>query len=151
MLAPDTAEELIAALRALIRRSRSLNARARAADPDVMPTWLVALLANLGSGEGCRLGDLADRLGITASTLSRQAAYAESLGYARRGADPDDRRASCLTLTDTGAEALHEYRSRFVRLLQEVVPDWTDEEGRDLVDRLERLAAAVDGFRDARL
>ena len=148
MLAPDTAEELIAALRALIRRTRSLNVRAGEVDPDVLPTWLVALLANLEHGDGCRLGDLADRLGVTASTLSRQAAYAESLGYVRRGADPDDRRAACLTLTEGGTEALRIYRARFVRLLQEVVPDWTDDEGRDLVDRLNRLGAAVDRFRD---
>ncbi|WP_420753473.1 MarR family winged helix-turn-helix transcriptional regulator [Rhodococcus sp. O3] len=150
MLAPETAEDLIAAVRALVRRSRSLNVRAQQADPEAMPNWLVALLANLEHGGGCRLGDLADRLGVTASTLSRQVAYAESLGYARRGADPDDRRAACLTLTEDGAEALRSHRARLVRLLQEVVPDWTDEEGRDLVDRLNRLGAAVDRFRDAR-
>ncbi|MDV2475610.1 MarR family winged helix-turn-helix transcriptional regulator [Rhodococcus zopfii] len=150
MLTPETAEDLTAALRGLIRRTRTLNVRAREADPDVMPTWLAALLANLEHGEGSRLGDLAERLGVTASTLSRQVTYAESLGYARRAADPGDRRAACLTLTEDGAEALRSYRARFVRLLQEAVPDWTDEEGRDLVDRINRLGAAVDRFRDTR-
>lgn len=146
MLTPDTAEELISALRALIRRSRNLHARARASEPDVMPAWLVALLANLEHGEGCRLGDLADRLGVTASTLSRQVAHAESLGYARRNADPDDRRASSLTLSDAGTAALQEYRARFVCLLQDAVPEWTDDDGRDLADRLNRLSAAVESF-----
>lgn len=144
MLSPTVAEELIAALRGLVRRSRAFDATARDTDPDALPGWLAALLAHLET-TGChRLGELADKQGVTASTLSRQLTYAESLGYAERQADPDDRRAARLVLTDKGATALRNHRMRYVAIVREAVPDWTDDEARELIERLSRLGAAVD-------
>lgn len=143
MLSQRCAEDLVDALRLLARRSRLLDVTARGADPDALPTWLASLLANLEIAECTRLGELAERLGVTASTLSRQIAHAESLGYAVRTPDPDDRRAANVALTADGAAALGRHRAGYIALLREAIPEWTDHDAEELVELLTRLGDAI--------
>jgi DNA-binding MarR family transcriptional regulator/SAM-dependent methyltransferase len=99
------AHRLQADIRAMVRRF-SLAERA-----DVSCCGMtVAQAATLQAlrAEDLRLGELARRLGIAASTLTRNLARLEERGLVRRVGDPEDRRASRVGLTEAGRRAAGE-------------------------------------------
>lgn len=72
-----------------------------------------------------RLGELSKRLGITASTLTRNVARLEDRGFLRRIIDPDDGRAQRVALTATGRQATAEVglqEIEFARSVLECLP-----------------------------
>ncbi|MGH3689091.1 MAG: MarR family winged helix-turn-helix transcriptional regulator [Microbacterium sp.] len=56
--------------------------------------------------ERCRASDVARELSITEGGTSKLVARIEAAGYCEREADPDDRRASFISLTAAGEAAL---------------------------------------------
>ncbi|MCJ7753879.1 MAG: MarR family winged helix-turn-helix transcriptional regulator, partial [Thermoanaerobaculales bacterium] len=87
----------------------------------------VAQAANLQAlADGAlRLGELSKRLGIAASTLTRNVARLENRGLVCRVGDPDDGRAQRVALTDTGRQAAVEVGRQeieFVRSVLECLP-----------------------------
>ncbi|MBC7521472.1 MAG: MarR family transcriptional regulator [Sandarakinorhabdus sp.] len=62
----------------------------------------MGLLATLRRREGVSIGALADRLSADASTVSRLLKPLLSIGYLTLEADPDDRRAKLVRLTQAG-------------------------------------------------
>ncbi len=54
---------------------------------------------------GCRLTDLASSSGLTKQAVGEVVDDLERLGYVERRADPADRRAKVISLTETGADA----------------------------------------------
>ena len=54
---------------------------------------------------GCRLTDLAASSGLTKQAVGEVVDDLERLGYVERRADPADRRAKVISLTETGADA----------------------------------------------
>ena len=91
---------------ALARLSRRLRRHELAG---LTPTQLAAL-STIGKTGPMRLGDLAAAEGIAPSTLTRLVTALEESGYVRRCADPSDARASTLTITAHGQEALERIR-----------------------------------------
>jgi DNA-binding MarR family transcriptional regulator len=72
-----------------------------------------------------RLGELSKRLGITASTLTRNVARLEDRGFLCRIIDPDDGRAQRVALTATGRQATAEVglqEIEFARSVLECLP-----------------------------
>jgi len=59
-----------------------------------------------------RAGDLAQQEGLDQSTLSRRIASLVERGLVRRQADPSDRRAQVLQLTDAGKDAYDTEQAR---------------------------------------
>src|SRR6516225_1027109 len=98
---------------ALARLSRRLRRHELAG---LTPTQLAAL-ATIGKNGPMRLGDLAAAEGIAPSTLTRLVTALEDSGYVRRGADPSDARASTLTITAHGQEALERIRTENTLML----------------------------------
>ena len=98
---------------ALARLSRRLRRHELAG---LTPTQLAAL-ATIGKTGPMRLGDLAAAEGIAPSTLTRLVTVLEEAGYVRRGADPSDARASTLTITAHGQEALERIRTENTLML----------------------------------
>jgi len=96
------ARRLQQGFRALIRRF-SLAERSEMSCCG-MTVAQAATLQALADG-ALRLGELSKRLGITASTLSRNVARLEERGFLRRIGDPDDGRAQRVALTDSGRQA----------------------------------------------
>lgn len=83
-----------------------------------------ATLQALADG-ALRLGELSKRLGITASTLTRNVARLEERGFVCRVGDPDDGRAQRVALTDTGRDAAAEVGRQefiFARSVLECLP-----------------------------
>ena len=57
-----------------------------------------------------RIGDLAEREGVTAPTATRVVASMEEAGLLSRASDPSDRRTSYIALTDAAREKLENTR-----------------------------------------
>jgi DNA-binding MarR family transcriptional regulator len=91
--------------------------------------------------DGMRLSDLAAKVGLDASTVSRQIKQLEDKGIVERTPDPADGRASLVRLTETGRQTMQAgFRRRFERI-KTVLEPWSQRD-RDLLRKLlTRLAA----------
>jgi len=132
----DQAGRLREGIRLLVRRF-SLAERA-----DVsccgMTVAQAATLEALADGE-LRLGELGKRLGITASTLTRNLARLEERGLMERVVDPGDGRAQRAALTDAGREAAEQVRRNeeiFTRSILDRLPPGSVERSLEVFDQL---------------
>jgi DNA-binding MarR family transcriptional regulator len=129
---------------ALARLSRRLRRHELAG---LTPTQLAAL-ATIGKTGPMRLGDLAAAEGIAPSTLTRLVTALEESGYVRRCADPSDARASTITITAHGQDALERIRTENTLMLTASLELLTPEQRSALAAALpvlEQLAEAVPG------
>jgi DNA-binding MarR family transcriptional regulator len=101
--------------------------------------------STLGTVDRCgpiRLGELAEREGITPPTLSRIVATLESDGMVERRIDPDDRRSAFLAVTPQGHEVIQELNAARGAVLADRMTRLTPDEVEQfravlpLVDRL---------------
>src|SRR5437660_2813135 len=69
-----------------------------------------AVLFRLEEGPA-RLSDLAQRVGVDISTLSRQVHHLEAAGLVGRSVMEEDRRAALLSVTDKGRDFVHRIRA----------------------------------------
>lgn len=143
------AETLAAELVQLVRSLRELGAALPATGGRRLDLPAAAVLGHVGDAGPLRLSDLADRLCLDVSTVSRQVAALERAGWLDRAADPGDRRASLLALTDEGRAVLAERRRAAAALLREALPAWTEEELSDLAAGLSRLTTDLTAHRQA--
>ena len=105
---PDDVSRLAGGLRtAVVRLNHSL--RAPVARRGVTPTRLTAL-ATLEKCGPMRSGDLAERLAVTAASMSRLVEALEEGGWIERQPDPEDRRAQLLSLSGEGRDTLEAAR-----------------------------------------
>jgi DNA-binding MarR family transcriptional regulator len=131
---------------ALARLSRRLRRHELAG---LTPTQLAAL-ATIGKTGPMRLGDLAAAEGIAPSTLTRLVTALEESGYVRRCADPSDARASTITITAHGQDALERIRTENTLMLTASLELLTPEQRSALAAALpvlEQLAEAAPGSR----
>lgn len=140
MVSAESASNLIESLRGLVRQTRAKAARS--AHIGMLPPPLGALLTHIACSQGHRPSAVAEDLRVTQSALSRQIAHAESLGYVVRTPDPLDGRASLLSLSEAGTEALRVHREVQLEWFLSVMTEWTDEE-------VDALTATVGRLRDA--
>ena len=140
--APGNAEIDVTRLRvALARLSRWLRRHELAG---LTPTQLAAL-ATIGKTGPMRLGDLAAAEGIAPSTLTRLVTALEDSGYVRRLTDPSDARASTLSITPHGQDALQRIRAETTLMLTASLDLLTPDQRSALAAALpvlERLAEA---------
>lgn len=95
-----------------------------------------ALLRWLGKNGECRLGDIADRMCLNASVISRQITALESAGLVARRSDPEDGRAGLLRVSALGAERLVEARQGYADYLERILADWDEQNVRAAADVL---------------
>ncbi|MER6352502.1 MarR family transcriptional regulator [Streptomyces sp. NPDC001634] len=103
----------------------------------------VALLRQIADSEPLRPGELANRLGVEASHVTRQVQQLERAGYVSRVPDPDDRRAQRIELTPQGQEAINRIREAGVRGMQAALNTWSPEDLQQLATLFHRM---VDDF-----
>lgn len=109
----------------IVRLSRSL--RRSGTGGGGLGHGAVSALATLVHAGPMRLGDLANREGVAAPTLSRMMASLVEAGYARRTPDPADGRASLVTATEQGervvaglrSDRMHDLQRRMHRLSEQ--------------------------------
>lgn len=101
------------------------------------------LLFNL-LDEPRRLSEIAERVHLDISTVSRQVSTLVAQGLVAKVADPSDGRAQMLTLTDEGRQMLIAIRARRNGWLAEVVTDWSDADLATFDSLLTRFADDVE-------
>ncbi|WP_072805713.1 MarR family winged helix-turn-helix transcriptional regulator [Rhodococcoides yunnanense] len=104
-----------------------------------LPQALTGVLATLATEGECRQTDLANRLCVSQSALSRQIADLVELGYIDRTPDPDDKRASRVRVSDKGREKLSMIWDCRARRLRELLSDWSETEAQGALDSIRRL------------
>jgi len=103
----------------------------------------VALLRQVADSEPLRPGELAQRLGVEASHVTRTVQQLQKSGYVTRVPDPDDGRAQRIQLTGAGREAVDRVREAGARGMQLALADWSPEELGRLATLFHRM---VDDF-----
>ncbi|MFD7300090.1 MarR family winged helix-turn-helix transcriptional regulator, partial [Streptomyces pharetrae] len=85
-------------------------------------------------------GELAQRLGVEASHVTRTVPQLEKAGYVSRVPDPDDRRAQRIRLTQEGRRAIDRIREAGARGMQSALAHWSPEDLRQLATLFHRMA-----------
>jgi DNA-binding MarR family transcriptional regulator len=131
----------MAAIQALVRRF-SLVERADIACCG-MTVAQAATLSALADGDGLRLGVLCRRLGITASTLTRNLQRLRARGLVEVAPDAGDRRASVVSLTELGRRAAADLARQEAGFAASVSAALGPAGAGEVLAALERLLAAV--------
>jgi DNA-binding MarR family transcriptional regulator len=110
----DAASRLRLAIARLARQLRQQTLGAL-----TLTQW--SALVTVETHEPVRIGDLADREGVSAATATRVVALLEERGLVDRSADTADRRSWRVSLTDAGRRELTQMRKvRTARLAQRI-------------------------------
>jgi len=99
----------------------------------------VALLRQIADSEPLRPGELAARLGVESSHVTRQVQRLEKAGYVTRVPDPDDHRAQRVQLTLAGLEAVDRIREASYRGMQIALAHWSPDELHQLATLFHRM------------
>jgi DNA-binding MarR family transcriptional regulator len=132
-----TEDELLTAMFAV---KRAFQVQAVWSDPGAFP-----VLHHLAVRGPSRQGPLADALGLDASTISRHVRSLVAEGWVEAARDPDDGRATVLTITERGTTFLADRLRTHRATLQAATSDFTAQERATLVRLLNKLADALGG------
>ncbi len=139
----DPGDELFWLLRSALRRLRR-DTGDRLAPFDLTPSQHRLLRAVARAGAPQRQSVLADALGVVPRSITSVVDDVEAAGLVERAADPTDRRATLVGLTDRGTEVLasadRERRRRADDMLGRLAPTERDE-----LLRLLRVLVSDDG------
>lgn len=130
--APDSPEEAVLLMAMQIGKRMRQRRPGDEVDPATVPVLHV-----LSCTGAIRLSDLAQRMHLDASTVSRHARHLEERGLVSRTADPGDGRAFRVEITELGGKALAAAFEQRKELIGEVLASWP---ARDR-QTLQRLAA----------
>ena len=87
---------------------------------------------------------LAQLLEVDLSVVSRQLRALEDVGFVRRQVDPADARATLVSPTEAGRQALLETRALRASVLREALAGWPDDDRAELVRLLARFNVDLD-------
>jgi DNA-binding MarR family transcriptional regulator len=132
---PATAEEAV--MVAMVRVWKRLRHRIPGEEIDLTTMPLMKALHHNGP---MRVSALACALDLDASTVSRHAKALEDRGLIERAEDPDDGRASRVTISAHGIECLEKGAAGRRALIAEALDDWSSEDRETLRVLLHRLA-----------
>src|SRR5437867_1648250 len=100
------------------------------------------VLTAVAGGDEVRVGDVADRVGMTTAGATRMIDTLEALGYVRRFRLPTaDQRQVYVALTPEGAHALEQADRIFLERVQATVGELSADERATLARLLEAIAA----------
>ncbi|MCX5084433.1 MarR family winged helix-turn-helix transcriptional regulator [Streptomyces sp. NBC_00401] len=131
----ELAERLRAAIQQLLP-----ELRAQGMQNQLTPSRLAALAALSAHGP-LRISDLATRMGIALSTVSRMVDLLDGFGWIEREADPKDQRATLIALNETGQALLDSTRRQAATRLAERIDQLTADHRHTLHDALPALEA----------
>ena len=135
--------ELLANLSALILLwdSPAIQGRILARTGEVLHQQSHQLLRHLLARGPLRPTTLADSLGTGASHVSKIVGRLEHQGMVMRAQDPEDRRASLISLTELGLAAAMNVYALGDRMISEVLDGWRSEDVRLYTKLTDRFAA----------
>jgi len=121
---------------------RRFRARLVEEDQDPAATFL---LLQIAEQPALRVSDLAARSGLDTSTVSRHIRNLEEARLVTRSGDPDDRRASRLSMTRRGRAQLRRAIDLRIAIVGDAVAAWPARDKQALTALLTRLAADLGG------
>jgi DNA-binding MarR family transcriptional regulator len=140
-------DEVLGTWRALLtahaRVHRRINAELAAADlPDL--SWYDLLWAIYRQpGKRLRVNQIADEVALSPTATSRFVDRVEAAGCVRREADPEDRRALQVAITDEGVTLLRRMWPVYERGIERYVGEQLGRSARTVRTALQRMAEAA--------
>ncbi|MCU1396799.1 MAG: MarR family transcriptional regulator [Ilumatobacteraceae bacterium] len=134
----------LTAIGKLARSRRATELRQQRSGVHLGDATIAALAAVYRHGP-MRMGEVADRIDLDASRASKEIRRLVIDGYVRQQTDPQERRASLLTVTAKGQRAFERYRAGADALVEQVFEPWDDDDLIDAARLLQRLAASFVG------
>ena len=113
-------------------------------EPGTLSTFQSIVLSALADHGPVRLGSLADALGTTDATASRNVDVLERHGLAERRPDPDDARGVVVAATSEGLAEIRRRRRQLERLAQRALDGLSADEARRVADALVELQTLLD-------
>jgi DNA-binding MarR family transcriptional regulator len=101
------------------------------------------LLRTLEEAGPLPLSQLAERVGLDGSTVTRQVAALESDGFAERSVDPRDRRCCIVRPSERGRRLMREVQRQRRERFEELLAGWSESDRADLARLLARLNRSV--------
>ncbi|TNM36434.1 winged helix-turn-helix transcriptional regulator [Nocardioides albidus] len=127
----------------LIRRVRRvIGERARAVHPDLMPSSYL-MLSYVREHGPLRASAMCAVFEIDKGAISRQVQHLIDLGLLDRAPDPQDGRATLLSVSEAGVRRMDAVADERRELLAERLGDWPVEEIRDFAGSLRRYNDAL--------
>ena len=136
------AQEVIEGVSSLVRAVRCVEHRQVWPDSGLRRAD-ASVLKVLAKGGEQRGGEIAAKLGVDASVVSRQLSALEGDGLVSRRPDPADARVSLVQLSDAGRDRLEALYAGYAHLLRASLADWNDDEMAAAAAVLRRVASAV--------
>lgn len=131
----------------MLRRVRRVIAeRAQLVHDGLQPSGYL-VLTHVADHGPLRGADLCAELDLDKGAVSRRVQHLIDLGLIERHADPDDRRATRLSVTDDGAQRLVSVGRHRREMLDQRLSGWADADIDDLVGLLSRYNATLDAAR----
>ncbi|MFJ7250349.1 MarR family winged helix-turn-helix transcriptional regulator [Kitasatospora sp. NPDC098652] len=127
-----TGHEIAEALGLLLRRSTRAGLHAQLTDGlgEAVDELTYPVLSGLARTGPCSAADLGREIGLDRTTVTRRADRLEEAGLLRREADPGDRRATLLVLTDRGQDAVRATRQRLAARIEDSLASWPAQDAR---------------------
>ncbi|MBR7834432.1 MarR family transcriptional regulator [Actinospica durhamensis] len=133
--ASDTVPQEIVQIEKTLTEISYLRSRARqherlmaVAGVHALDRSAISILRQLADCEPVRSGELAARLAVEASHVTRQVQALEKTGYVTRTPDPNDGRAQLIELTARGREAVERVRTAGRHGIRQALADWSAED-----------------------
>ncbi|MBM7518445.1 MarR family winged helix-turn-helix transcriptional regulator [Nocardioides nitrophenolicus] len=138
----DALKDLEAEVGVLIRRVRRvIGERARAVHPDLLPASYLMLSYVLENGP-LRASAMCAVFDIDKGAISRQVQHLIDLGLVDRAPDPEDGRATLLSVSEEGARRMEAVAAERREQLAERLGDWN-------VAELQEFAVSLRRYNDA--
>lgn len=141
----DRLAEGIIRLRAEIIRRRSSVGEVPGAE---LTTPQALCLSTVVLEGPLRMGELAERLGVSVATASRTVDALSGRGLVKRDSDPADARAVRVGATTRGRREQRSRRERFVHALERLMDELSELERHQLAESLETLNRLLTGHED---
>jgi DNA-binding MarR family transcriptional regulator len=143
MTRADAIRELEQEVGVLIRRVRRvIGVRARAVHESLQPAAYL-ILSHVNENGPVRASTIVEVFNLDKGAISRHVHHLIELGLVDRTPDPDDGRATLLTVTDEGARRMKDVADHRRKWLDEQLGDWSEQELTDFVRELARYNAAL--------
>ncbi|MFC0625973.1 MarR family winged helix-turn-helix transcriptional regulator [Kribbella deserti] len=142
---PQTPEEGV--LHAFMRIGRRMRARQPG---DAVDHSLHIVLFQLKCTGAIRLSDLAAKVEVDASTMSRHIRSLEQAGLVQRSPDPNDGRATRVELTEHGLVQFEAASKRRQELLTQAMAGWDIDDIKTFERLMSRFADGVNNVADER-
>jgi DNA-binding MarR family transcriptional regulator len=113
-------------------------------DPGILSTFQAIALSALADQGPVRLGSLADALGTTDATASRNVDVLERQGLAERRPDPEDARGVIVAATSAGLADVRRRRRQLEQLAQRALDGLTPDEASRVADAIVELQTLLD-------